>query len=195
MLFRSVPARIEAIGVPGSVDAPDPLGRIWALLSPIGSDDDAARLLAAWRRPRATIAALRALRRIDAMLVAAMGRASDAKPGGQPDAADLRISAAEESGDPRDAARQVRRRIAAKAQPSAGAASLLAALEAADAADAPALPADLAIGGDELLRELGGVPGPWLQPLLETLLREAARGAIENTPTALIARARALNRA
>ena len=58
-----------------------------------------------------------------------------------------------------------------------------------------ALPADLAIGGNELLRELGGVPGPWLQPLLETLLREAARGAIENTPTALIARARALNRA
>jgi tRNA nucleotidyltransferase/poly(A) polymerase len=190
-----VPARIEAIGAPGSAGAPDPLGRLWALLSPISSDDEAAEILAAWRRPRATIAAVRALRRIDAMLAAALGGSDGEALADQPAATDLRISAAEESGDPHDAARQMRRRIAAKVKPNGGAATLLAALEAADAAGAPALPADLAIGGDELLRELGGAPGPWLQPLLEALLREAARGAVQNSPAALIARARALNRA
>ena len=54
---------------------------------------------------------------------------------------------------------------------------------------------DLLADHVELMSALGGSPGPWLQPLLETLLREAARGAVENAPAALIARARALNRA
>jgi hypothetical protein len=138
---------------------------------------------------------VRALRRIDAMLAAALGGSDVDVLADQPAATDLRISAAEESGDPHDAARQMRRRIAAKVKPNGGAATLLAALEAADAAGAPAIPADLSIGGDELLRELGGAPGPWLQPLLAALLREAARGAVQNSPAALIARARTLNRA
>ena len=190
-----LPARVESIGTHGSVDAPDPLGRIWALLSPVASDDVAAEILAGWRRPRATIAAVRALRRIDALLVAALGGTVGHSPVEQTAATDLRISAAAESGDPHDAARQLRRRAAADLEPKRGAAALLAALEAADAVGAPALPADLAIGGVELMSALGGSPGPWLQPLLETLLREAARGAVENAPAALIARARALNRA
>ena len=113
----------------------------------------------------------------DALLVAALGGTVGHSPVEQTAATDLRISAAAESGDPHDAARQLRRRAAADLEPRRGAAALLAALEAADAVGAPALPADLAIGGVELMSALGGSPGPWLQPLLETLLREAARGA------------------
>ena len=193
-----IPARVASIA--SSADAPDPIGRMWALLSTMESHDDVAALLAAWRRPRATVAAIRAVRRIDAALVASLSNAASEPArdsvndsARQPAASDLRIEAARESGDPGDAARQLRRRIATAVLPNHGAATLLAALEAADAARLPALPADLAIGGDDLVREFGSSPGPWLQPLLDTLLHETARGAVENAPTALLARARSLH--
>lgn len=174
-----------------SVDS-DPTSRLWALLTPLSDEDVVKALLTAWRRPRATISAVHDARHIDEMLVRTLADAQHHST------SDLRIDAAKISGDPREAARQLRRRIATTVGSSRdgsdrGAATLLAALEAADAAGAPALPADLAISGDDLLRDLGGVPGPWLQPILETLLREAARGAIENAPAPLLARARALH--
>lgn len=176
---EELPARVAAVGA-------EPIGRLWALLTSL-SDDEAAELLAAWRRSRATISALQHLRRIDAAIARALADAQHAS------ASDLRIDAGRISGDPSDAARQLRRRITASAEPSGGAATLLAALEAADAEGTPALPADLAIGGDELLRELGGAPGAWLQPILDGLLREAARGSVANDSAALLARARSLH--
>lgn len=185
-----LPARVAAVDDVGESAVHDAgsvvIGRLWALLSPL-ADDDVTDLLTRWRRSRATIAAVRDARHIDAAIVAALEDAQHHS------ASDLRIDAGRISGDPRGAARQLRRRIAASVESHRGAATLLVALEAADAAGVPALPADLAIGGNELLRELGGTPGPWLQPILEELLREAARGSIENAPAALLARARAIH--
>jgi tRNA nucleotidyltransferase (CCA-adding enzyme) len=51
--------------------------------------------------------------------------------------------------------------------------------------------ADLAVDGDDLLRELGRAPGPWLGELLERLLESVVNDPSRNTPACLLADARA----
>lgn len=50
--------------------------------------------------------------------------------------------------------------------------------------------ADLAVDGDDLLRELGRTPGPWLGVLLERLLESVVNDPSRNTPAHLLADAR-----
>ena len=50
---------------------------------------------------------------------------------------------------------------------------------------------DLALTGDDLVQALGRAPGPWLGPLLATLLARVVDEPSENTRTRLIALARA----
>lgn len=55
---------------------------------------------------------------------------------------------------------------------------------------APLRLADLAVDGDDLLRELGRAPGPWLGTLLERLLESVVNDPSRNTPAHLLADAR-----
>ncbi|MFZ9972532.1 MAG: CCA tRNA nucleotidyltransferase, partial [Candidatus Limnocylindrus sp.] len=110
---HELPERVAAVGAPGSPDVPDPLGRLAELLTPISEDATVEQLLTRWRRPRATLAALAHLRAADRV-------ATDAERG-VTDAAEYRIRVAALTGDPRDAARQVRRRISAGRAASAAA--------------------------------------------------------------------------
>ncbi|MFZ9404604.1 MAG: CCA tRNA nucleotidyltransferase [Candidatus Limnocylindrus sp.] len=174
---HELPERVAAVGAPGSPDAPDPLGRLAELLAPIAEDAAAEQLLTSWRRPRATLAALARLRAADRVT-------TDAERG-TVDAIEYRIRVAALTGDPRDAARQVRRRISAGRAASA-AATLLAACEEADARNIPALPADLAVDGADLAAHLGVAPGAWIKRVQEALLVAIGRGEVKNQPAALL---------
>mgnify|MGYP006272796247 FL=1 len=175
------PSRVAAIGSIGSVDAPDPLGRLAELVAVIADDTVAESVLAAWRRPRATLHAVAALRSLD--------RSAAAAERGLIDAATYRIAAGRASGDPHDAARQLRRRIAAgRATPAA--ATLLALCERADADGLPALVGDLAVDGSTILDALKERPGAWMSPLLDELLDQVAHALVPNRPDELIAAAK-----
>ena len=179
-----LPTRVAAIGATGSPDAPDPIGRLAELLAVITDDAEAEKILTAWRRPRATLHAVAALRAAD--------RSAAAAERGEADAASYRIATAAQSGDPRDAARQLRRRIAAgRATPAA--ATLLALCERADEQQLPALVADLAADGGEIIAAINEQPGAWVKPLLEELLQEVAHGRVENRRDALVAAAKQLH--
>ena len=181
--ITELPARVAAIGEAGSPDAPDPIGRLTELLAVITNDAVAEKILTAWRRPRATLHAVAALRAAD--------RSAAAAERGEIDAASYRIATAAQSGDPRDAARQLRRRIAAgRATPAA--ATLLALCERADEQQIPALVADLAADGAEVIAAINEQPGAWVKPLLEELLQEVAHGRVENRRDALVAAAKQL---
>lgn len=184
-----LPERVAAVGAPGSPDAPDPIGRLAELLEPIADDEDAAALLESWRRPRATIAAVQQLRALDR----AAARA-EADGGGRVRAIDLRLAAAALTGDARDAARQLRRRIAA-GRAGRNAPDLLDVAAWADESAAPARRSDLAIDGDGLVAGLGQPAGAWVGELLDRLLAEVAHGRTANEPEALLARAANLHRA
>ena len=174
-------SRVAAVGAPSSPDAPDPLGRLAELLTPIPDGDAVEALLTRWRRPRATIAAIAHLRAAD--------RDANSAERGEIDAIEFRTRVAALTGDPRDAARQIRRRIAAgRAAPAA--ATLLAACEEADRRDTPALPSDLAIDGALLATQIGSAPGPWIKRVQAALLIGVGRGEVENKPAALIAAAK-----
>lgn len=178
-----LPARVAAIGVTGSQDAPDPIGRLAELLAVITDDAVVEKVLTAWRRPRGTLHAVAALRAID--------RSAAAAERGEIDAASYRIATAAQSGDPRDAARQLRRRIASgRATPAA--ATLLALCERADEQQLPALVGDLAADGGEIIAAINEQPGAWVKPLLEELLQEVAHGRVENHRDALVAAAKQL---
>ena len=175
------PSRVAAIGSIGSVDAPDPLGRLTELVAVIADDTVAENVLAAWRRPRATLHAVAALRSLD--------RSAAAAERGSIDAATYRIAAGRAGGDPHDAARQLRRRIAAgRATPAA--ATLLALCERADADGLPALVGDLAVDGSTILDALKERPGAWMSPLLDELLDQVAHALVPNRPDELIAAAK-----
>ena len=142
------------------------------------------KVLTAWRRPRATLHAVAALRAAD--------RSAAAAERGEADAASYRIATAAQSGDPHDAARQLRRRIASgRATPAA--ATLLALCERADDQQVPALVGDLAADGAEIITAINEKPGAWVKPLLEELLQQVAHGHIENRPDALVAAAKLLH--
>ena len=159
---EGIPKRVAAIGAPESPDAPDPLGRLAELLVPI-SDDEAAQVRAA-------------------------DRAAAEAERGAIDHVEYRVHVAALTGDPRDAARQIRRRLAAeRAAPGAG--TLLAGCERADAQNTPALPAELAVDGAELAREIGATPGAWIKEVQASLLISVGRGEIQNQPAALLAAA------
>jgi tRNA nucleotidyltransferase/poly(A) polymerase len=177
---HELPRRVAAVGALGSPDAPDPLGRIAELLAPISDDATAEQLLTSWRRPRATRAALTHLRAADRVAI-------EAERGGI-DATEYRIRVAALTGDPRDAARQIRRRLAAeRAAPAA--ATLLAACEEADAHNTPALPSDLAVDGSDLAAHIGVAPGAWIKRVQEALLVVVGRGEVKNQRAALLAAA------
>ena len=179
-----LPARVAAVGRAGSHDAPDPIGRLTELLEVLTDDAVAEKILTAWRRPRATLHAVAALRAIDQSAAAAEH--------GEIDAASYRIAAAAQSGDPSDAARQLRRRIASgRATPAA--ATLLALCERADDQQIPALLGDLAADGGEIITAINEQPGAWVKPLLERLLQEVAHGRVENRRDALVAAAKQLH--
>ena len=178
-----LPARVAAVGRAESQDAPDPIGRLSELLAVLTDDAVAEKILTAWRRPRATLHAVAALRAID--------RAAAAAERGEIDAASYRIAAAAQSGYPRDAARQIRRRIASsRATPAA--ATLLTLCERADEQQIPALVGDLAGDGGEIIAAINEQPGAWVKPLLEELLQQVAHGHIENRRDALVAAAKQL---
>lgn len=177
-----VGTRIEAVGSDTLPDAPDPLGRMSELLLPIADDDDVAALLESWRRPRATIAAILQIRALDR---AAAGAESEAERGAL-DGAALRIVAATTTGDPRDAARQVRRRIAS-GRASRAAAALLSACAHGDEQQLPAAASDLAIAGDLLVAHLSRTPGPWVATLLARLVDDVAHGRVPNSEGDLLA--------
>jgi len=178
-----LPTRVAAIGATGSPDAPDPIGRLAELLAVITDDAVVEKVLTSWRRPRATLHAVAALRAAD--------RSASAAERGAIDAASYRIAAAAQSGDPRDAARQLRRRIAAgRATPAV--ATLLTLCERADEQQIPALVADLAADGGEVIAAINEQPGAWVKPLLEELLQEVAHGRVENRRDALVAAAKQL---
>jgi hypothetical protein len=169
------------IGTAESPDAPDPIGRLTELLAVITDDAVVENVLTAWRRPRATLHAVTALRAIDCSAAAAER--------GEIDAASYRIATAAQSGDPRDAARQLRRRITAgRATPAA--ATLLALCERADEQQIPALLGDLAADGAEIIAAINEQPGAWVKPLLEELLQQVAHGRLENRRDALVAAAK-----
>ena len=177
-----VGTRIEAVGSDTLPDAPDPLGRMSELLLPIADDDDVAALLESWRRPRATIAAILQIRALDR---AAAGAESEAERGAL-DGAALRIVAAATTGDPRDAARQIRRRIAS-GRASRAAAALLSACAQGDEQQLPAAASDLAIAGDQLVARLSRTPGPWVAALLARLVDDVAHGRVVNAESDLLA--------
>ena len=177
-----VGTRVEAVGNGDHPDAPDPLGRMSELLLPITDDDDVAALLESWRRPRATIAAIQDIRSLDRIIATAEVEVER----GQLDGPALRIAAAATTGDPRDAARQVTRRIAAgRAHHSA--AALLNACRESDALQLPAAVSDLAIGGDALVARLSRAPGPWVATHLAQLVDDVAHRRVPNTEPALLA--------
>jgi len=179
-----LPARVAAIGETESPDAPDPIGRLAELLAVITDDAVVEKILTSWRRPRATLHAVAALRAAD--------RSAAAAERGEADAAAYRIATAAQSGDPRDAARQLRRRIATgRATPAA--ATLLALCERADEQQLPALLGDLAADGGEIIAAINEQPGAWVKPLLEELLQEVAHGRVENRRDALAAAAKQLH--
>jgi hypothetical protein len=102
------------------------------------------------------------------------------------DATEYRIRVAALTGDPRDAARQIRRRLTAeRAAPAA--ATLLAACEEADARNTPAIPSDLAVDGADLAAHVGVAPGAWIKRVQEALLVAVGRGEVKNHPAALLA--------
>lgn len=171
-----VGTRVEAVGGEALPDAPDPLGRMSELLLPIADDEDVAALLESWRRPRATIAAIQHIRTLDRAVAAA----ENAAERGHVDGVALRIVAAAATGDPRDAARQLRRRVATGRAGSAAAALLHACVQA-DEEQLPATASDLAIGGDQLVAHLGRTPGPWVAALLARLVDDVAHRRVVNT--------------
>ncbi len=184
---EGLPQRVAAIGAPESPDAPDPLGRLAELLVPIADDSVAEQILENWRRPRATMSAIAQARAADR-------KAAEAERGAI-DHVEYRVHVAALTGDPRDAARQIRRRLAAeRAAPGAG--TLLAGCERADAQNTPALPAELAVDGAELARKIGATPGAWIKGVQASLLISVGHGEIQNQPAELLAaaeRAHALN--
>jgi tRNA nucleotidyltransferase (CCA-adding enzyme) len=177
-----VGTRIEAVGSDTLPDAPDPLGRMSELLLPIADDEDVAALLESWRRPRATIAAILQIRALDRAVAAAESEAER----GALDGAALRIVAAATTGDPRDAARQIRRRIAT-GRASRAAAALLSACAHGDEQQLPAAASDLAIAGDQLVARLSRTPGPWVAALLARLVDDVAHGRVPNAEGDLLA--------
>ena len=170
-----VGTRVEAVGGDALPDSPDPLGRMSELLLPIADDDDVAALLESWRRPRATIAAIQQIRALDRAVEVAE---SEAKRG-HLDGATLRIVAATTTGDPRDAARQIRRRVAA-GRASGASAALLNACMQGDEQQLPAAASDLALAGDQLVARLGRTPGPWVAALLARLVDDVAHRRVAN---------------
>ena len=174
--------RVEAVGGESLPDAPDPLGRMSELLLPIADDDDVVALLESWRRPRATITAIQQVRALDRAVASAEGEAGR----GQIDGVALRIVAAATTGDPRDAARQIRRRIAAGRAGSA-AAALLSACVQGDEQQVPAAVSDLAVGGDQIVARLGRTPGPWVAALLARLVDDVAHRRVANAEVDLLA--------
>ena len=177
---EGLPQRVAAIGAPESPDAPDPLGRLDELLAPIADDSVAEQILTNWRRPRATMSAIAQVRAADR-------KAAEAERGAI-DHVEYRVYVAALTGDPRDAARQIRRRLAAeRAAPGAG--TLLAGCEHADAQNTPALPAELAVDGAELARKIDATPGAWIKEMQASLLISIGRGEIQNQPAALLAAA------
>ena len=177
-----VGTRVEAVGGDALPDSPDPLGRMSELLLPIADDDDVAALLESWRRPRATIAAIQQIRALDRAVEVAE---SEAKRG-HLDGATLRIVAATTTGDPRDAARQIRRRVAA-GRASGASAALLNACMQGDEQQLPAAASDLALAGDQLVARLGRTPGPWVAALLARLVDDVAHRRVANAEGDLLA--------
>ena len=178
----AVGTRVEAVGGDALPDSPDPLGRMSELLLPIADDDDVAALLESWRRPRATIAAIQQIRALDRAVEVAE---SEAKRG-HLDGATLRIVAATTTGDPRDAARQIRRRVAA-GRASGASAALLNACMQGDEQQLPAAASDLALAGDQLVARLGRTPGPWVAALLARLVDDVAHRRVANAEGDLLA--------
>ena len=178
----AVGTRVEAVGGDALPDSPDPLGRMSELLLPIADDDDVAALLESWRRPRATIAAIQQIRALDRAVEVAE---SEAKRG-HLDGATLRIVAATTTGDPRDAARQIRRRVAA-GRASGASAALLSACMQGDEQQLPAAASDLALAGDQLVARLGRTPGPWVAALLARLVDDVAHRRVANAEGDLLA--------
>ena len=174
--------RVETVGGDALPDSPDPLGRMSELLLPIADDDDVAALLESWRRPRATIAAIQQIRALDRAVEVAE---SEAKRG-HLDGATLRIVAAATTGDPRDAARQIRRRVAA-GRASGASAALLNACMQGDEQQLPAAASDLALAGDQLVARLGRTPGPWVAALLARLVDDVAHRRVANAEGDLLA--------
>ncbi len=170
-----VGTRVEAVGDDALPDSPDPLGRMSELLLPIADDDDVAALLESWRRPRATIAAIQQIRALDRAVEVAEIEAKR----GHLDGATLRIVAAATTGDPRDAARQIRRRVAA-GRASGASAALLNACMQGDEQQLPAAASDLALTGDQLVARLGRTPGPWIAALLARLVDDVAHRRVAN---------------
>ena len=177
-----VGTRVEAVGGETLPDAPDPLGRMSELLLPIADDDDVAALLESWRRPRATIAAIQQIRALDRAVAVAEGEATR----GHLDGAALRIVAAATTGDPRDAARQIHRRVAT-GRASHAAAALLSACAQGDDQQLPAAASDLALAGDQLVARLGRTPGPWVAALLARLVDDVAHRRVANAEGDLLA--------
>ncbi|MEI6270987.1 MAG: CCA tRNA nucleotidyltransferase [Chloroflexota bacterium] len=181
-----LPERVAALGTGVGTDSLDLIGRLAELLSVISDDATAERVLTAWRRPRATLHAIAALRQID--------RSAASAERGEIDAAMYRIQVAAQSGDPQDAARQLRRRIATgRALPSA--ATLLSLCERADENGVPAQVSDLLINGSKLLEHVDSRPGPWMKTMLDELLKRVAQGHVENRAEPLIAVAKLIHEA
>ena len=178
----AVGTRVEAVGGDALPDSPDPLGRMSELLLPIADDDDVAALLESWRRPRATIAAIQQIRALDRAVEVAESEATR----GHLDGATLRIVAAATTGDPRDAARQIRRRVAA-GRASGASAALLSACMQGDEQQLPAAASDLALAGDQLVARLGRTPGPWVAALLARLVDDVAHRRVANAEGDLLA--------
>ena len=177
-----VATRVEAVGSGNRPDAPDPLGRLSELLMPITDDDDAAALLESWRRPRATITAIQDIRTLDHIIATAEAELER----GHLDGPALRIAAAATTGDPRDAARQVTRRIAT-GRANRSATALLNACTEAETLQLPAAASDLTVGGDQLAARLGRTPGPWVAALLARLVDDVAHRRVANAERDLLA--------
>jgi tRNA nucleotidyltransferase (CCA-adding enzyme) len=177
-----VGTRVEAVGGGNHLDAPDPLGRMSELVAPIADDDDVAALLESWRRPRATIVAIQGIRALDRAVAAAENDAER----GLVDGPALRIVAAAATGDPRDAARQIRRRVAA-GRAGRAAVPVLSACTEADVLQLPAAASDLAVAGDQIVARLGRTPGPWVAALLARLVDDAAHRRVPNVEGDLLA--------
>lgn len=176
-----LPQRVAAVGASDVSDAPDPLGRLAELLAPISSDETAEALLVRWRRPRATIHAVAHVRLAD--------RLAEEAERSEIDHVEYRVRVAALTGDPHDAARQIRRRLAA-GRATQGASALLAGCQRADAQKTPALAADLAVDGAELARHVGAEPGAWIKEMQSSLLCAVGRDEIPNLSDALLAAAR-----
>ena len=124
--------------------------------------------------------------------VRAADRAAAEAERGAIDHVEYRVHVAALTGDPRDAARQIRRRLAAgRAAPGAG--TLIAGCERADAQSTPALPLELAVDGADLAREIGAAPGAWIKEVQASLLISVGRDEIQNQPDALIAAAKRIH--